>query len=242
MTYKEELYPNQPLKEVIFEIRFPGELRVECERHLFWEKIRNDYPDVLVPRPLPDQAKALMPYRFRKSDNSMSVQVCMRSLAISAKKYPGFKEFSKEVLRIYEIFGSTFRIDKLNRIGWRYINVIPFVREKGAIPLERLLNLGFKVPNIVPKEFKNINLIFESEQKGGSVITRLQSIEKSSSTINSQEALLLDFDYGKVPTEEQELIFSDVPTYLVEAHKNTRELFEEYITEEYRQYLRGDVI
>ncbi|HED36659.1 MAG TPA: TIGR04255 family protein [Ignavibacteria bacterium] len=242
MTYSDEVYPNQPLQEVVFELRFPGEVRIECERHLFWEKIRDDYSEISVPRPVPDQAMALMPYRFRKSDRSMSVLVCMRSLAVSAKIYPGYKEFSKEVLRIYEIFGSTFNLKKLNRIGWRYINIIPFIRENGSIPLTRFLNLGFKVPKSVPEKFKNLDFVFESEHEGCSVITRLQSIEKLSGHDNAQEALLLDFDYGKVPTIEQELNFSDVPKYLNEAHQKTRQLFEDFITEEYRQYLRGDVI
>jgi len=242
MTFQDEFYPNQPLQEVIFEVRFPGEVRIECERHLFWEKIRDDYPDILVPRPVPDQAMALMPYRFRKADNSMSVMVCMRSFAVSAKIYPGYKEFSEEVLRLYQIFGSTFNLNKLNRIGWRYVNVIPFVRENGVIPLAKLLKIGFKVPKSVPEEFKNLDFVFESEHAGGSVITKLQSIEKISSHDSTQEALLLDFDYGKVPTKDLELNFSDVPKYLDEAHQNTRQLFEDFITDEYRQYLRGDVI
>ena len=57
-----------------------------------------------------------------------------------------------------------------------------------------------------------------------------------------EEALLLDFDYGKVPSKEVSLEFKNVPDYLYEAHHKTRELFEEFITDDYRQYLKGDVL
>lgn len=242
MVIKSEVYPNQPLVEVVFEIRFPGEVRVECERHLFWEKIREEYSNVLVPHPQSDKPLALMPYKFRREDGSMTVMVSMNSLALSASVYPGYKEFSKEILRIYEIFGNVFSVKKINRVGWRYINVIPFVREDGVIPLSRFLNLGFKIPKSIPEEFKNINLVFESEHQGGSIITQLQAIRKTGNVTTEGEALLLDFDYGMVPTDEAHLKFKEVPKYLDEAHAKTRKLFEEFITDEYRQYLKGDVI
>ena len=78
--FNSEVYPNQPLVEVVFEIRFPGEVRVECERHLFWEKIRDDYPNVLVPHAQTDKAMALMPYKYL------------------AKNYYGFIKFLEKYL------------------------------------------------------------------------------------------------------------------------------------------------
>jgi len=242
MDQSDVVYPNQPLVDVVFEIRFPGEVRVECERHLFWEKIRDDYNKVLVPQQSPDKPLALMPYKFRREDDSMTVMVSLNSFAVSAAKYPGYQEFSKEILRVCELFGQTFNINEITRVGWRYINVIPFVREDGLIPLSRFLNLGFKVPDSVPEEFKKLNLLFESEYKGGSVITQLQTIQRSVAFGEQKEALLLDFDYGRVSTNDDVLHFKNISTYLEEAHGKTRQLFEEFITDEYRQYLIGDVI
>ncbi len=241
MVIKDEIYPNQPLIEVVFEVRFPGEVRVECEKHLFWEKIRDEYPNVLVPRPDIEKAIALLPYRFRNADGTMTVMVAINTLAISASvPYPGYQKFSKEILRIYDIFQSLFNLKKINRVGWRYVNVIPFVRKNGVIPLSSILNIGFKVPSSVPEEFKNLDMVFESEHEGCSVITKLQTIQRQHDKL--EEALLLDFDFGKVSTNDSELTFDKVPKYLEEAHKKTRQLFEDFITDDYRQYLRGDVI
>jgi len=242
MDQSDVVYPNQPLVDVVFEIRFPGEVRVECERHLFWEKIRDDYKKVLVPQKSGDTPLALMPYKFRREDDSMTVMVCLNSFALSAARYPGYQEFSKEILRVYDLFGQTFDVDELTRVGWRYINVIPFIREDGIIPLSRFLNLGFKVPKSVPEEFKNLNLLFESEHEGSSVITQLQTIQRHVALGEQEEALLLDFDYGRVSTDDDILRFKNVPEYLKEAHDKTRQLFEDFITDEYRQYLNGDVI
>ncbi|MFW2371865.1 MAG: TIGR04255 family protein [Gammaproteobacteria bacterium] len=242
MELENIVYPNQPLVDVVFEVRFPGEVRVECERHLFWEKIRDDYPNVLVPQQTPEKPLALMPYKFRKADGSMTVMVCMNSFAVSATIYPGFDEFSREVLKIYKLFGETFEIKKLNRVGWRYINIIPFVREKGFIPLARFLKIGLKLPESIPKEFKSLNLMFESVEKGVSVITQLQAIQRDVNAAELEEALLLDFDFGRVSDVENELKFKNVPEYMHEAHVKTRCLFEDFISDEYRRYLLGDVI
>lgn len=242
MEFHTPIYPNQPLIDVVFEIRFPGEVRVECERHLFWEKIRTEYPKVLVPQTSSDKPLALLPYKFRAADDSMTVMVCMNSFAISATKYPGYDIFSKEILRVYRLFGDTFNINKINRIGWRYINVIPFVRNNGLIPLAKFLKLGFKIPASVPSEFKNINLMFESENDGISIITQLQSIQRQIASGGLEEALMLDFDFGRISYNRNDLEFKSVPKYLDEAHTRTRTLFEDFITDEYRQYLKGDVI
>ena len=240
MALEEVVYPNSPLVEVVFEIRFPGELQVECNKHLFWEKIRAEYPNIRVPHPMPEKAMALMPYKFDNEDKSMTVMLALNSIALSAAKYPGFKVFKNEVLRIYKIFGETFSLNTINRVGWRYINVIPFVRENGVIPLNRFLTLGFKVPESIPEQFSNLNLTFEAKTENATVITKLETIRRADE--GGQEALLLDFDYGRVRSGDDELIFDNVPEYLEEAHSKTRQLFEDFIIDEYRQYLVGDVL
>jgi uncharacterized protein (TIGR04255 family) len=55
---------------------------------------------------------------------------------------------------------------------------------------------------------------------------------------DQQEALLLDFDFAL--TEEP--AFSKINSCVSKAHKQTRALFENLITDDYRQYLRGESI
>ena len=46
MVEHKDIYPNSPLVEVGFEMRFPGEPRVECNRDILYEKIRGDFQNV----------------------------------------------------------------------------------------------------------------------------------------------------------------------------------------------------
>ena len=66
-------YPNSPLVEVVFEIRFPDEPSVDCKRDVFYEKIRGSFPRVLVPTTKEGGLAALEPYRFESEDKTMTV-------------------------------------------------------------------------------------------------------------------------------------------------------------------------
>lgn len=236
MSFTDEVYPNAPLVEVVFEIRFPGELVVECERHRFWQNLREQYPKILVPHASADQALALVPYRFKSEDENLTISIALNRLSLSIRNYQGFAEFKKEITRVFDIFGDTYGIGKLNRVGWRYVNIIPYVREDDLIPLQRLLTLGFKVPKSVPERFDALNFSFNAKRKEGTVTIKVESLIKED---GGQEALLLDFDYGK---EDPDLHFNKYKSYLEEAHSFTRELFEDFITGEYREFLRGNIL
>ena len=40
----EEIFPNSPINEVAFEIRFPANLSIEGEIYKFHEKIKTEFP------------------------------------------------------------------------------------------------------------------------------------------------------------------------------------------------------
>ena len=237
MSSRDEVYPNSPLVEVVFELRFPGELSVECRRHEYWERIRDDYPKIWVPTVVPGKISplALEPYRFEREDRKAGVMVALNRLAYFTREYQGHKAFQAEFMRLHRVFGEIFRIERVNRAGWRYINIIPFAREDGLIPLDQFLTIGFRLPRQVPERFKKLSLVLVSKLDGGTVTTRLETLASSD---GQQEALLLDFDYGK----EDNLQFEEVEAYLHEAHDYTRNLFEDLITDNYRRYLRGEVL
>lgn len=235
MSENKDLYPNSPLIEVVFEIRFPGEPKVECHRDIFYEKIRGDFPNVLVPPIKAGQFPALEPYRFESGDQKSGVMVAINKFAYFVRQYPGYHEFKKEILKWIAEFDKIYNISGLNRSGLRYINIIPFSRESGFIPLNRFLKIEFGLPEVYPDNFENLNLVFISKTEGGAITTKIESIVAAD---RSHEAILLDFDYAK----EKDLKINDVDQYLEESHAHTKRVFEELITEEYRKYLKGDVL
>lgn len=235
MSKKNDIYKNAPLVETVFEIRFPGEPAIECNRDKFYEKIRNIYSKVLIPRSFEGKAMASEPYKFERVDGSNGITLSINKMAVHCKKYDGFKLFKKETMRIFSIFEELFEVQKLNRTGLRYINIIPITREKSIIPLNNYLNIKIDLPKSIPTDFKNLNIIFVSQTEGGSITTR---IEPAVSPDQTQEVIILDFDYAK----EENLNFTLIDKYLDESHQHTKYLFEELITEDYKKVMRGEVI
>jgi uncharacterized protein (TIGR04255 family) len=241
MEIKEEIYPNSPLVEVVFETRFPGEPAVECRRDEFYAAVREEYPEVFVPEIQVRGAPALQPYRFEKLDRSAGIMLAIDKFAHYARKYPGYEKFKEGFLKLAEKFEELFHLSNLKRTGWRYINIIPFTRERGYIPLGRFFNLRSHLTATIPSPIdisehcKNLSSTLISKIDDCSVTTKLESIISSDGT---REALLLDFDCSK----EEDLVFSKTETYIEENHRVARALFEELITDSYRQYLRGETI
>lgn len=235
MSEKNEIYKNAPLVETIFEIRFPGEPAVECNRDKFYEKIRDVYSKVLIPRSFTGKAMASEPYKFERDDGISGIMLSINKMAVYCRKYEGFELFKKETMRIFSIFEKLFKVQKLNRTGLRYINIIPFTREKNAIPLKNYLDIKVDLPKSIPADFKNLNIIFVSQTKSGSITTR---IEPALSSDQTQEVIILDFDYAK----EENLSFALVDKYLDESHQHTKYLFEELISGNYKKVMRGEMI
>lgn len=235
MTTADPIYPNAPLVEAVFEIRFPGEPSIECRRDQFFERVRSEYPTVLVPKVQAGQAPALGPYHFKRPDGQASVMTAINRFAFSTKKYEGFRLFKTEALRLIRIFSEMFSIGKLNRTGLRYINVIPFVREQDRFPLSDYLNLSVKLPRSFPEQSKYLNISFVSPTDAGSVTTRIEPLLAED---QSHEAILLDFDYAM----ETDLHIRDIERYIDQSHRHTKEMFEEVITDHYRKYLQGETV
>ncbi|MBI2119169.1 MAG: TIGR04255 family protein [Elusimicrobia bacterium] len=231
---KYEIYEKSPLIEVVFEMRFPCEPAVECNRDKFYQEIRENYPEVFVPRSFPSGAVALEPYNFRKADGSFSVMISLNKLGISCLKYYSFESFKKETISICRIFEKLFKIEKLNRVGLRYLNMIPFTREKGIIPIGRYLNVGLNLPDIIPAEYQNLSIVFVSQIEKGSITTRIEPFLSQSRA----EFIVLDFDY--VITEN--IILRNCENYINDSHQHTKQLFEKLITNDYRNLMRGEVV
>jgi len=232
---KDKVYKNAPLVDAIFEIRFPGEPVVENRRDIFFEKIRIDFPNVFVPNVQPGVFPALEPYQYMNDEKSMTIMTAINRFSISTKKYTGFNSFKEKIIELTKKFNESYNLKNINRVGVRYINVIPFVSNNGIIPLKDYLNIEFKLPDPIPNDFKNLNLAFTSKIETGSITTKIASMKSEK---GADEALLLDFDFAK----DSDLKMSNIKRYLEEGHLITKKLFEEFITVEYRTFIEGEVI
>ena len=230
-----EIYPNSSLVEVVCEIRFSAELAIECKRNEFFDKIRDTYPNILLPQSIGIQTNPVTAYRFENESQTAGITLALNRFSFYEKDYSGHKKFIKEFTRLANTLIATYPLRDLQRLGWRYINIIPFSREDGIVPLNRFVAAGIKVPEGISDQFENLGIVFVSRVSDGAITTRIESILRSN---DQQEALLLDFDFAMT----EKLQASKIGTYVRKAHKQTRVLFESLITDEYRQYLREETI
>jgi uncharacterized protein (TIGR04255 family) len=236
------VYPNQPLSDVACEVRFKGEMAVECQRSLFWDKIRDEYPDILVPHLQDGQAVALQHYKFR-SLSGRTVSVALNSLAFSEAKYSGHKVFIAEFMKLIRVFHETYpKISKITRVGWRYINVIPFAREDGLVPLRRFVTLNISFPDKAFQTTSALDLQWVGKCLDGEVRIRVAAVLKKDlgeEITSKQEALLLDIDFGN---SREDIKWEQLETLINDARAKCRRIFEGTISDDYRKYLKGETL
>jgi len=230
-----EIYPNSPLVEVVCEIRFSAELAIECRRNEFFDKVRDKYPKILIPQSGGSQTTPITAYRFENESQKSGIILALNRFAFYEKDYSGHKRFINEFVRLAKILTETYPLRDLQRLGWRYINIIPYSREDGVVPLKRFVAAGIRVPEGISDQFENLGIVFVSRVTDGAITTRIESIIRSN---DQQEALLLDFDFAMT----EKLQTSKIRAYAKKAHEQTRTLFESLITDDYRQYLREETI
>ncbi len=228
------LYPNAPLLEAVFEIRFPGEPAVECHRDEFFALVRGEFPMVWVPHLEAGQSPALSPYHFRSADEKSSLMIAINRFAYSTRTYTGFASFKREAMKHTAAFVQKFGLQKLNRTGLRYVNIIPFNREQGLLPIERYFQFRVEVPPAKSSQVSNLSLGYSVPREDGSLTIRIECVASP----DQRPAFLLDFDYAK----EKELTVDHLEKYIDESHQETKLFFETIVTDEYRNFMRGEVV
>ena len=228
-------YPNSPLAEVVFEIRFPGEPTVECHRDEFFGLIREEFPNVWVPNAEPGKPVSMQPYHFKSVDGTETAMVAINRFAYATRKYAGFESFRPRALSLAEKFCTQYRIKRLNRTGLRYINVIPFLRESGVLPWKRYFTVELKLPATSADDFLNAGLAFESRCRTGVITTRIACAKTED---ESREVFVLDFDFSKT----ESLTAKGLGNYIEESHTHTKKVFEGILAESYKAVMRGEVI
>ncbi len=111
-----------PLIEAAIEVRFPGDTRVERWRDELQQKIRHDFPMLLVPPAQEGVAPALQHYVFASEDQSKSVGLSINSLVFTTKAYGGWVEFKKDFLKYWFLLAKALAPEKVNRVGMFYLN------------------------------------------------------------------------------------------------------------------------
>ena len=229
--HPEEIYPNSPLVEVVCEIRFPPSLLIDSQKHEFQLQIEGEYPRLKFVAGAQGRQN-LASFRFENAEMTAGILLGLDKLARYDKAYSGHKNFIRQFFVAFDAFKKAFPIKTLTRVGWRYINIIPFLRgEEGLVPLEDFLNIKILYSD-APARHLGFDVTMESRLGPGSLTTKLATLRDQNT---EREALLLDFDYALT----ENLRLSNLRPYIRDAHRETRRAFELMITDGYRAFLRA---
>jgi uncharacterized protein (TIGR04255 family) len=229
-----DVYRNSPLAEVVFELRFGGEPAIECRRDEYYATIRGDFPYVWVPDVEVGKPPALQPYQFKSEGDTHTVMAAINRFAYSTKRYEGFARFKPRVLQLAEGFCDRFGIRKLNRIGLRYINIIPFVRDAGRIPWQQYFTVRMNLPANAFDCMTSVNVAYEAKCSVGTITTRIACVRSD----KADEAFLLDFDFAKT----EGVTTAGLSAAIQEAHDETKRVFQEIVSDQYKAVMRGEAI
>lgn len=210
---------------------------MEARRDDFFEAIRDRYPLILVPGAVVGVAPPLQHYRFEQEDSKAGVSLALHSLTYFQREYEGATAFNAELLRIFDLANRKFRIRKFSRIGWRYINAIPFAREENLIPLTRYFRNPPKFFALDSHGYERVNFQATTPFEDVSILVRLES---DSGPDKDKEVLIFDIDvYKTIRTNGESFASELIPALVERLHRIARNFFEDSITDAYRTYLTG---
>jgi uncharacterized protein (TIGR04255 family) len=132
------IYDQNPLVEVICQLKFPPILRIETELPAaFQETIRKDYPSLqtveALQTPLPPALMKLVQqagivqgpkYQFISEDGQWKLAIARDFLALSTARYRRWEDFRSRLKHALDGFIATYSPAFLVRVGLRYRDVI----------------------------------------------------------------------------------------------------------------------
>ncbi len=132
------IYGENPLAEVICQLRFPTILRIDAELPVaFQEKIRAQFPIYRepeftpvagLPKHVPPEIAGMMgrrsPHEFLTSSGDWKVSLTRDFVALTTAKYERWEEFKKLLEIPLETLTSVYRPAQFDRIGLRYRDLV----------------------------------------------------------------------------------------------------------------------
>jgi uncharacterized protein (TIGR04255 family) len=222
-----------PLSEVALVTNFAPEASTECLRHEFFNQIRAIYLRLVPPEGQQEIPYAMDPYRFENKDGTAAVAVGLTSFGYVTSEYTHYEAFREESVRLFEIARKTFGISTLTRVGLRYTNLMRFERNKGIIPLDKLLKIGVKLPKGFPFHVNDPMLGFVVQTEGAVMNVRVEPRVRESP--DREEAMFLTISHERTG----QLTAVDMPKYVDTARLEARTLYKSVTPESYRKSFQG---
>lgn len=214
-----------PLQEVVFEIRYEGfrYLQFADISNRFKEAIKVDFPifeDLYIPEvPIEiPEAFRIVRQRFYNPEKTRIVQLGLGVFTLNHTAYDGYESFLKDLNKIWALHREITQVEKINRVGLRYIN--RFSAEDKPI-----LNIDLKLPEV-----------FNARRASNLVVLQDSGLDKIKTNINIVgDSILLDIDYFKEGEGLNKI--DELLVWIEKAHIQIYERFTSALDSEFFKYL-----
>jgi uncharacterized protein (TIGR04255 family) len=234
MSLPDERFPNSPLIEAVFMVRFHGNLAVDAAKDQIQKAFAPEFPALLIP----DLAKIknhplLAPLRLANASDTELVEFSISSFSYHQKAYTHWKEFKARAHSMLSRFLDIAKIGAVQQTGLRYVNHIPVLREDGLVPLNRFLKFGFRLPSSIPEKLEQFSVQLTTKLDPGELRTVVKL--KQAGDPAGTEIIVLDFDYLTV---QESLPVSSLADRMQVSHDHTKQVFLSLLTDDYLKLLR----
>ena len=238
-------YPNDSILEALCELRFervsdalwskaPAELvRKLSDKLPDMEPVTETGLELLIDKktgqPVQRVVQGGVKLRFSNEDKSRLVQVSQDLFSFNViNNYPDWKEMHDSIIVYWETVSKILYVNRVSRIGLRYINVVPF--NKGTQKISDWLKPSDYIPPIIKES--NHGFSYRIETHPAKDITNIVQIAIRDKQDDKSE-LVFDIDSILIPKFEHNL--SNEITTL--HNDNIWEIFKSAIASSYEKYL-----
>lgn len=212
-----------PIVEAIVEIRFDTVIVADAVFGLIYNAFKDSYPKIeklgilQIPEAIRLKDPELMDKpHYKLSNDNFIFQIGPNAVSIiSPMDYIGWEKFFDEILRSFKIIDELQIINKIKRVGLRYINFFDFdIFEK--------INLNIKFHDS-PLQSNQTSL--RSEIPAGNFINTLQIVNRAEISMKNERKHGSIIDIDTVLNGEYDNFFKDIKTILEDGHIKEKELF-----------------
>jgi len=237
----DEKFPNSFLREVACELRFPPLLVIENKIPEFQEKIRDTLPTytlstgIPISSGTPSYPSMFNEWIFSSGDVALELKIMINRFALACKAHEGFESFLKAFMQFFKPFYKLYKVDSYDRVGLRYVNIIPL--EPKEDPIEEILRLFNPIPDTKLIE-KRRPFSYELDFRWNEdpyKITVKNGLKKSKD--GKTHFYLLDIDaYKPTKTEHSK---GNLETIIRELHDLVLQEFHNGLKDPFREILRA---
>lgn len=228
-----EVFPNNPLKEVAFEVRYPFNLRIQRDVCDVQAMVRAEYPNFQVDEIQPVDGSPARLHTFQNTNGTRMVRVGEDRFIVAFTEYKDFDIFQTEALGRTKEFCNLFGITQFSRVGLRYINNVDVGKEGSVYQVTRVVNPYFDVKRAT--ESGPMRFQLEVTMKKPSCFLTLRTAFAGKPVDQPNAVYLLDLDAFVL----SETAFEDLEKVLNELHFQSQVEFLTHVTEAYKEVMRG---